>query len=210
MNKNKITVALIIGIMSFMMIYVMFIQFNTVQKYEGQEIELMRETELKETLASYKEKYEETDKELIETYKKIQEYRDNEKTEEDAVSLLEKEIEEANILLGKTKVVGEGVVINIKNNIKFNEEESSIIRTADLLKLVNELRLAGAEAISINDERIIAKSDIFDVGDFIKINGTRTTSPYTVKAIGDKKYLQSALNIKGGFIDTYNFNRIYN
>lgn len=210
MSKSKIAVALTIGIMSFMMIYVMLIQFNTVQEYDGREIELMRETELKETLANYKEKYEETNKELIATYEKIQEYRDNEKTEEDAVALLEKEVNEANVLLGKTDVTGEGVIITIKNNIKYNEEESSIIRTADLLKLVNELRLAGAEAISINGERIIAKSDIFDVGDFIKINGTRTTSPYTIKAIGDMKYLQSALNIKGGFIDTYSLNRIYN
>lgn len=210
MNKSKIAMAITIGIMSFMMIYVMLIQFNTVQKYDGQEIELMRETELKETLAGYKEKYEETNKEIIATYEKIQEYRDNEKTEEDAVALLENEVNEAKMLLGKTDVTGEGVIITIKNNIKYNEEESSIIRTADLLKLVNELRLAGAEAISINGERIIAKSDIFDVGDFIKINGTRTTSPYRIKAIGDKKYLESALNIKGGFIDTYNLNRIFN
>ena len=177
MSKSKIAVALTIGIMSFMMIYVMLIQFNTVQEYDGKEIELMRETELKETLATYKEKYEETNKEILATYEKIQEYKDNEKTEEDAVALLEKEVNEANMLLGKSDVKGEGIVITIENNVKYNEEESSIIRTADLLKLVNELRLAGAEAISINDERIIAKSDIFDVGDFIKINGTRTTSP---------------------------------
>ena len=209
MSKSKIAVALTIGIMSFMMIYVMLIQFNTVQEYDGKEIELMRETELKETLATYKEKYEETNKEILATYEKIQEYKDNEKTEEDAVALLEKEVNEANMLLGKSDVKGEGIVITIENNVKYNEEESSIIRTADLLKLVNELRLAGAEAISINDERIIAKSDIFDVGDFIKINGTRTTSPYTIKAIGDMKYLQSALNIKGGFMDTYSLNRIF-
>ena len=35
------------------------------------------------------------------------------------------------------------------------------------------------------------------------VNKKRTTSPYTIKAIGDQTYLQSALNIKGGLIDNY-------
>lgn len=55
----------------------------------------------------------------------------------------------------------------------------------DLLKLINELNSAGAEAISINDERIVAMSDLFPVSSFILINGERTTSPYEIKAIGD-------------------------
>lgn len=40
-------------------------------------------------------------------------------------------------------------------------------------------------------------------GNFIRINGERTTSPYVVKAIGDTTRLQSELSIKGGYIDTY-------
>ena len=54
--------------------------------------------------------------------------------------------------------------------------------------------------------RIVANSDIFDVGNFIYINGQRTTSPYEIKVIGDRKYLESALNIKGGYIDVYTLN----
>ena len=210
MSKSKIIVAITIGIMSFMMIYVILIQFNTVKEFDGEEIELMRETELKETLANYKEKYEEVANEILATKEKIEEYRKNEKSEEDAVVLLEKEVKQSNMLLCYTDVQGEGIIITMKNNVRYDEQESSIISTADLLELINELRLAGAEAISINDERIVASSDIFDVGRFICVNGQRTTSPYTIKAIGDRKYLQSALNIKGGYIDTYTYYRIYN
>lgn len=202
MSKSKIAVAITIGIMSFIMIYVILIQFNTVSEYDGEEIELMRETELKEALANYKEKYEETTQELIATREKIEEYKKNEKSEEDAVALLEEDVKRANMLLGMTDVRGEGIVITMENNIRYDEWESSIITAADLVVLINELRLAGAEAISINGERIVANSDIFDVGNFIYINGQRTTSPYTIKAIGDKKYLESALSIKGGYIDT--------
>ena len=208
MNKSKIAMAITIGIMSFMMVYVMLIQFNIVSKYDGEEIELMRETELKETLATYKEKYEEINNELIATNTKINEYRKNEESEEDAIALLEQEVNEANMLLGNTDVTGEGIIITMENRIRYDEQESSIITSSDLLLLVNELRLAGAEAISINDERIVSNSDLFDVGDFIYINGQRTTAPYIIKAIGDRKYLQSALNIKGGYIDKYSLNRI--
>lgn len=205
-SKSKITVAIVIGIMSFMMIYVILIQINIVKEYDGEEIELMRETELKETLATYKEKYEETTNELNSTVARIEEYKADEKSEEDAVALLEEEVNQANMLLGKTDVTGEGIIITIENTGGDSENEAMTVNTADLINLVNELRLAGAEAISINGERIVANSDIFDVGNFIYINGQRTTSPYEIKVIGDRKYLESALNIKGGYIDIYTLN----
>ena len=73
---------------------------------------------------------------------------------------------------------------------------------SDLLSLVNELNIAGAEAISINDERIVAMSDITLINNRIMvINDKRIAGPYIVKAIGDKKYFESALTIKGGYID---------
>lgn len=203
MNKSKIAVAITIGLMSFMMIYIMLIQFSIVKQYDGEEIELMRETELKETLASYKEKYEEINNELIDTKSKIDEYKKDEKSEEEAIALLEEEVKQANMLLGKTDVQGNGIIITM-NNAQESGTEVVAITTDDITELINELRMAGAEAISINGKRIIATSDvfIFDDSGICLINGERTTAPYTIKAIGDIKYLQSALNIKGGYIDT--------
>ncbi len=72
-------------------------------------------------------------------------------------------------------------------------------------ELVNELILAGAEAISINGERITNLSDITNINIddeiFILVNQKRVTSPYTIKAIGDAKYLESALTLKTvGFV----------
>lgn len=205
-SKSKIIMSITIGLMSFMMIYVMLIQFNIVKENTTKEVEFMRETELKETLTSYKEKYEDTMKEIEDTQAKIDEYKHDEKSEEDAVKLLEEEVKKSNMLLGNTDVVGEGIIIRIENNIRYDEQESSIISTSDLIDLVNELKLAGAEAISINGERIVSKSDIFNVGNFVCINGQRTTPPYEIRAIGDKTYLESALRIKGGYIDAQRSN----
>ena len=67
---------------------------------------------------------------------------------------------------------------------------------------MNELRDAGAEAISINNERITNISDVVDISDrYIMVNGNRIASPYIIKAIGDKTYLKSALTIRNGYYD---------
>lgn len=100
--------------------------------------------------------------------------------------------------MGLTNVTGEGVVITLTDT---NEAQY----TSDRLRyLVNELRYAGAEAISINDNRIINLTDIVTINDsFIVLYGdVRISSPYTIKAIGDTTYLLSTLNMKNsGFVD---------
>ena len=62
--------------------------------------------------------------------------------------------------------------------------------------------MSGAEAISINDERIINMSDMVDINQsFIKINGQRIVAPYIIKAIGNQSYLESSLISNGGPVD---------
>lgn len=93
---------------------------------------------------------------------------------------------------------GEGIIITLTDT----DEKS--VSSLDLVNLVNELVLAGAEAISINDNRVVNMTDIVDIGNqFVVINSQRIYSPYIVKAIGEKTYLQSALTIKSGYVDRY-------
>lgn len=197
MSKSKIIMYTTIGLMSFILVYVMFVQFRIVNEIDTKGIEFMRETELKETLADYKDGYDEIQEKMIEVQEQNDEYKQREKSEEATIALLEKDIKDLNMKLGLTDVQGEGIVIRMEDT-----KDASIVYS-DLLQLVNELLLAGAEAISINDHRIVSMSDIVSTGNFIRINNQRTTSPFTIKAIGDTKYLQSALSIKGGYIDVY-------
>ena len=148
-------------------------------------------------LSSWKEKYEETEQRLSETQNTIDEYKRTIESNEASSEILDQELEQTNLLLGKTDVVGNGVIVTLTDN------DAQTISADDLLVLVNELRLAGAEAISINDKRIVNMSEIVAVGD----NTERVTSPYVVKAIGDQTYLFSALSLKNsGFIDTHTSN----
>lgn len=175
-----------------------FIQFKTVEKTNLSDIENLRETELREQLSSWKTKYQEVNLKIEENLSKIQEYEKNVNTEQESSELLSKELEQTNILLGKVDCIGEGVVITLNDNDEYD------ITASDLLELINELNYAGAEAISINGQRLTSRTDIVDVGDTIIIGGQRIADPYEVRAIGNQKYLTSTLSLKDtGFIDKY-------
>ena len=195
--KGEITLTIVLGIVCFVLVTVMFAQIKTVEQTDITAIETMRETELRTTLASWKSKYDEAEKKLIETNTKLNEYKQKSENDHETRELLEKELDEAKLLLGQTEVIGEGVVVILEDN------EEAEIDIYDLLHLLNELKLAGAEAISINEIRVVNTTDLALIQDtFISIDGNRINSPYTVKAIGDPVKLESGLmQNESGYID---------
>lgn len=194
--KEKVILSISIGCVAFILTMIMFTQFKTIEETDIVAIETMRETELRSELATWKEKYQEVETKLEDTNHKIQEYQTQMSSEQNAKELLNQELKEANKFLGYTDVQGEGITITLEDNDYKN------IERFDLISLVNELKLAGAEAISINDERIVSNTDVALINNrIILVNGRRTSGPYVVKAIGDKKYLESAITIKGGYLD---------
>lgn len=205
MKKGKGVITVTIGMICFILTYVMIMQFKTVEETNITQIENMRESELSEKLASWKEKYETTASKLEETNEKLKEYKEKRESNQEASELLNKELLQAQTIAGLTDVKGDGVVITYKD-IEQDESYIGKIDSSKLIELVNELKLAGAEAISINEQRIVNMSDIVDIQvdgvDFILVNKKRVTSPYTIKAIGDQKYLESALTTKTiGFVE---------
>lgn len=199
MRKDKLTISIVIGFVCIILVAVVLAQFRTIEETDITGIETAREEELRTMVASWKSKYEETQEQLEETNRKINEYKDKAVSNDETKALLDEELYKTNMLVGKTDVTGEGVVLTLTDN------EYSEIRYTDLIALVNELKLAGAEAISINDKRVINMTDIVAVNNStILVNEERITSPYTVKAIGNQKYLSSALSLKNsGYIDNY-------
>lgn len=198
-RKDITAVNIVVFIVCIILVAVLLMQFRTVEQTDITEIESMRESELRTALSEWKTKYEEVDKQLQDANKKIEEYNKIIQDNKKGSDLVDEELKESNLLVGKTDVYGEGVVVT------FNDGANKVV-ASDLIDLVNELRYAGAEAISINEIRVITTTDIIDMGDYensyIMINTKRTQGPYVVKAIGNKENLSSILNLKGsGFID---------
>lgn len=198
-KKGKITMTITIGIACFCLILVMFMQFKIVNQTDITSIENMREAELRTELANWKSKYEETNQAYEETIAKIEEYKQTNQSNEETEKLVNSELQQMELSLGRTDVEGQGIEIIVRET---NKEDIERITADDLIIIVNALKLAGAEAISINDERIVNMSDIVDInGSFIKVNGQRILEPYVIKAIGDPAYLESGLIGNGGPID---------
>lgn len=203
-KKGKITVTITIGIACLALSIVMFMQFKLVNETDITSIENMREEELRTELATWKEKYEEANTQYEEKSQTLQEYKEKEKSDTETTNLVNEELDKVNLLLGKTDVQGEGVIITLKDSVDADGNTLNI--TNDVLNIIiNELKLAGAEAISVNDERIINMSDIASINEksLILVNGQRIIPPYIIRAIGDQTYLESTLVGKGGSIDEY-------
>ena len=207
-KKEKVVMAITIGIACLTLMLVMFMQFKVVRETDITEIENMRESELRVELTNWREKYKELNARYEEVSKKVSEYQNEKESDEKTAQLLQTELEQLNEAVGKTDIEGEGIeiILTDKGGTELADEQIvEMINEEDLLIIVNELFGAGAEAISINYQRIIAKSDIFKLGDgsnaFLKVNGQRILSPYVIKAIGNQTYLESAVIGKGGHVD---------
>lgn len=72
-----------------------------------------------------------------------------------------------------------------------------LVHEEDLLRIVNELFNAGADAISINDQRIVSTTPILCDGNILRINGKIVGVPITIKAIGHQGALANLLRPQG-------------
>ncbi len=199
-NKATLVLSIVSGAIALVLIASIFVQFRTVSESKELDIEGLRDDELRTQIASYKSKYEETMEQYNANQNTINEYETAINENKETTELLDEEINQAKSLLGLTDVKGSGVIVTLTDT----EDALYTYIADDLIMLLNELKYAGAEAISINDNRIINLADIVTLNDglIILYGDVRLTSPYVVKAIGDPTYLMSTLSIKNsGYID---------
>lgn len=203
MKKYNITSVVMISLVLFICSFIIAAQLNTVGNSEII-AEGMREAELLTELQKANNRYEELKKEYEKSQIIVDEYKSNASSNDILISSMKTLLERAEILAGLVKVKGQGVVITLADSTDTNiPVETGLVHDTDLMAIVNELRAAGAEAISINGQRVISTTAIRCVGPTIQINEVKVASPFYIKAIGDAKYLESALNIKNGIVDNF-------
>ena len=107
---------------------------------------------------------------------------------------------------GFTALAGPGVIVTLddsKATSKAGENPNLyLIHDDDLLRVINELRAAGAEAISVNGQRLTGISEIRCAGPTLSVNNVRSSAPFEIRAIGDKKSLENSLRMRGGVVET--------
>jgi len=76
----------------------------------------------------------------------------------------------------------------------------ALVHDEDLREIINDLKNSGAEAISINDQRIVSTTAIICSGSVVTINGVKLNSPFEIKAIGNKSSLGAITRVRRVFI----------
>lgn len=118
----------------------------------------------------------------------------SDQAEEARKQTLEKE-QQLGILAGTVAAQGPGIVLTIGDGHGSVEPDM-------LLDTIQELRAAGAEAIQINQVRVVADTHFSGAGGDVKVDGSAVDAPYRFKVIGKPQDLEPALNIPGGVVQT--------
>ncbi|MDD4188908.1 MAG: DUF881 domain-containing protein [Eubacteriales bacterium] len=197
LDKTKRSIALALVCLSLGIILAW--QYKSINNSEtASGLENLREDQLKDELIQLQDDYADMLERFTELKNENEEIKEQGMNENDIRDRLNKELVEVKTFAGMLDVMGAGLRINMKEGSTFS------IQDDDLLQLINELRAADAQAISINDERIVAMTEIRSVSSlYIMINGNRYTSPYEIKAIGDPQKMENSLNMIGGVMDDF-------
>jgi uncharacterized protein YlxW (UPF0749 family) len=118
--------------------------------------------------------------------------------------VLNDSLQEAKVFAGLTEVEGTGIVVTLRDDPNATNTgiggQDDIIHDTDVLKVVNELWAAGAEAIAVNKHRIVASSSFRCVGPVIHVDNVPISSPVRIQALGDPDTLASAMSLPLGVI----------
>jgi uncharacterized protein YlxW (UPF0749 family) len=168
---------------------------------------------LASTIASANRENKKLRQQIEELGEKITNYENQLAKGSGAARTLNQELQNAKFLAGLTAAEGPGVVVTLQDSKRKLKENAPadlpdlpnpwLIHDTDIQRVVNELKDNGAEAITVNDERLIATSEIRCVGSSTSINGARYTAPYEIKTIGDPKTLENGLRMRDGVADSF-------
>lgn len=157
-------------------------------------------------LKSYESERNKLSAELTEARTRIKEIEEALGKGESLHREIRAQFDQARIQAGLMAMKGPGVVVRMNDSPRRpapgEDPYFYIVHDVDIQALVNELWAAGAEAIVVNDQRIVTRSSIRCVGPTILVNANRLASPYVVKAIGPAADLDGGLRMPGGFLDS--------
>lgn len=155
-------------------------------------------------LKKIKEEKKTANQRLLDYEEEIAEVENEQAADNAYLKGLVESVERYKMEAGVVDVEGPGFIVTIKEPVADNGDplgydENGIIYT--LIQLVNKLKSGGAEAVSVNGQRILATTDISFVGDNVEINSVPIAPPYTIQAIGNPSELEYILNIKYGIVE---------
>ena len=194
---KKFGKALVFGILCLILTFAITVQLRVSSLSESESSQTKITDKLKDEIfrlndenVKLAEKFQNTTSELDDARNQAAQ---NDSSSKDTSELIKK----YTIVSGKTDVTGQGIIIKYKPSD--NEAKADMVK--DLRDIVNEIKNAGAEAIEINNQRIVGTTAIEMVKNKIEINDTEVSGNFIIKAIGDSNLMYSGLIRPGGTIE---------
>lgn len=200
LEKNKLKIGIILGIMCCFLTAGIITQMRTVKSSTTKVGKTQTENELRDSVLRWKEKYDNAYAKLERKETELEKIREQVSNSNDSAKGLSSKLERYNLLLGKSDLIGKGVIITLKDGDIRNYTDP-LVHAQDVLNVVNSLKNAGAEAISVNNQRIVNTTSFNCIGNVITVNGEKVGVPFVIKAIGLPSQLYGSLTMQGQYID---------
>jgi uncharacterized protein YlxW (UPF0749 family) len=201
---KKIKISLAIGILCTLLALGVAVQVRTVTESSTTVAQTQAENELRDSVLKWKTNYDNANTKLEYKEAELETLRNQITSSDESSEDVKTELETNNQLLGYTDLTGSGVVITAADGDSSNVKGLSslyIVHDGDLVGLVNALKNAGAEAISINGQRIVNTTAITCAGNIVLINGEKVGSPFIINAIGNPERLYGQMIMPDSYYD---------
>lgn len=198
---NKKQVAITLGIMCLLLVFCIMVQLNTIEDATNTVGQTGKDNSLKDEVLKWKEKYDRTYAELENAEGDLEKQRTASTGADETSVEKQKRLKELNAYLGLTDVKGSGIIITIQDNTSSKLATAyDLVHDEDIRRIINEIKNIGADAISVNGQRIVQSTVINCAGAVIQINGETVGSPFVIEVIGDD-YLRYNITRPGSYLD---------
>jgi len=148
---------------------------------------------------------DERDAEIKKLRDQITELQDAMANQSKQTAVLNSNLQEVKLFAGLTEVYGPGIEILLRDSKQKSGDVDVInqfnIHDRDVLVVVNDLWMSGAEAISVNGHRLAKNSNFRCEGPVIYVGRVPIASPVKISAIGDPDTLYGAMSMQGRYLD---------
>lgn len=171
-------------------------RFLDVEQYE---IAYNERLKLQNEIGDLEKKYDELSN-------KIEKYESGTKTGLEVMGDMYEETRKNKMSLGLLPVEGDGIKITLNDSLDYLSGKATVtpnmlIHDYDLIRVINDLRSAGAEAISVNGYRITYSSSTLCVGSTISLDKIKIGAPFSIIAIGDKEAMKTYLETQDNYVN---------
>ncbi|PID02711.1 MULTISPECIES: DUF881 domain-containing protein [unclassified Sporosarcina] len=163
-----------------------------------------QEEQYRADLIEQQERNKELTNELLEKQKKVHSFEQDFSDKEKNHAVLVEKARDLRLLLGDIPSKGAGIKVTLEDadyDPSIQNPNDYIVHESHVLRVINELKIAGAQGMTINGQRINSNSYIKCTGPVIMVDGRTFPAPFIIEAVGDPKVLSPALHLKGSVID---------